>query len=74
MYRLTEISDGKWEIERGAKQGMNVPVRIYGMKELAERMGRDRTFDQATNVACLPGIINHSFVMPDGHEGFLKRP
>ena len=70
VYHLKEIANAKWEIERGVKPGMNVPVRIYGIKELAERMTRDRTFDQATNVACLPGIINHSFVMPDGHEGY----
>jgi tRNA-splicing ligase RtcB len=70
MYELSEISNGKWEIKKGAKVGMNVPVRVYGTKELVERMKRDRTFDQATNVACLPGIVDHSFVMPDGHEGY----
>jgi len=70
MYELSEVSNGKWEIKKGVKTGMNVPVRVYGTKELAERMKRDRTFDQATNVACLPGIVSHSFVMPDGHEGY----
>jgi len=70
MYELSQISEGKWEIKKGVKAGMNVPVRVYGTKELAERMKRDRTFDQATNVACLPGIVSHSFVMPDGHEGY----
>ncbi|MCX6776322.1 MAG: RtcB family protein [Candidatus Micrarchaeota archaeon] len=70
MYELSEVSNGKWEIKKGVKAGMNVPVRVYGTKELAERMRRDRTFDQATNVACLPGIVSHSFVMPDGHEGY----
>lgn len=70
MYQLKGISDAKWEIEKEAKAGMNVPVRVYGTKELVERMKRDRTFDQATNVACLPGIVGNSFVMPDGHEGY----
>jgi len=70
MYQLNQVSDGKWEIGKEAKAGMNVPVRVYGTKELVERMRRDRTFDQATNVACLPGIVDSSFVMPDGHEGY----
>jgi tRNA-splicing ligase RtcB len=74
MYELSEISNGKWEIKKEVKVGMNVPVRVYGTKELAERMRRDRTFDQATNVACLPGIVSHSFVMPDGHEGYPIGP
>jgi len=74
MYQLKEVSEAKWEIGKEAKVGMNVPVRVYGTKELVERMKRDRTFDQATNVACLPGIVSHSFVMPDGHEGYPTRP
>jgi len=74
MYELGEVAEGKWEIKKGVKECMNVPVRVYGTKELAERMKRDRTFDQATNVACLPGIVGHSFVMPDGHEGYPTGP
>lgn len=70
MYELSEVEKGKWEIKKGVRSGMNVPVRVYGTKELVERMRRDRTFDQAINVACLSGIVGHSFVMPDGHEGY----
>ena len=27
-------------------------------------------FDQVTNVACLPGVINYAYCMPDGHWGY----
>ena len=27
-------------------------------------------FEQVSNVACLPGIINYAFCMPDGHWGY----
>ena len=70
MYQLKEVGNAKWEIEKGAKPRMNVPVRVYGIKSLVEAMQRDRSFGQACNVASLSGIINYSFVMPDCHEGY----
>ena len=27
-------------------------------------------FDQISNVATLPGIVNHAYCMPDGHWGY----
>jgi len=30
----------------------------------------DRTIMQAKNVATIPGIVGHSVVLPDGHEGY----
>lgn len=33
-------------------------------------MKNDRTLEQATNVAMLPGIYKYSIVMPDGHQGY----
>jgi tRNA-splicing ligase RtcB len=30
----------------------------------------DRTIMQARNVASIPGIVSHSVVLPDGHEGY----
>ncbi|MBI5036370.1 RtcB family protein [Candidatus Micrarchaeota archaeon] len=63
------------EIERAVfewpkEEGMNVPVRVIAERQVLERMMTDRTLSQAKNVAMLPGIIEASYVMPDGHEGY----
>ncbi|MEM2974513.1 MAG: RtcB family protein [Candidatus Micrarchaeia archaeon] len=68
MAELKRLAEAVWQIER--KGPMRVPVQIYATEKLQEQMKRDRTFWQASNVAQLPGIVNASFVMPDGHEGY----
>ncbi|MEK6843058.1 MAG: RtcB family protein, partial [Candidatus Micrarchaeota archaeon] len=53
------------------KEGeMRVPVRVVSTKEMLDKMMTDRTLKQAQNVAHLPGILEASYVMPDGHEGY----
>jgi tRNA-splicing ligase RtcB len=49
---------------------MKVPVRIYADEPLLQKMLSDRTIMQARNVASIPGIVSHSVVLPDGHEGY----
>ncbi|MHA1731380.1 MAG: RtcB family protein [Promethearchaeota archaeon] len=49
---------------------MNVPARIYANEYLIERMQRDRTFDQITNVSCLPGVQKHVLALSDAHQGY----
>ena len=49
---------------------MKVPVRIYANETLLQKMLSDRTIMQARNVASIPGIVSHSVVLPDGHEGY----
>jgi tRNA-splicing ligase RtcB len=66
---LLKISDTVWELPCSYKEGMLVPARIYGTKKLLEQMDAG-VFEQVTNVACLPGIINYAFCMPDGHWGY----
>ncbi len=68
MVELKSLGNAKWEIPK--HDGMNVPVRIYGKENIVGMMKEGRTFGQAMNVAKLPGIVNASFVMPDGHEGY----
>jgi len=63
---LKQISDVVWEIPKHGQ--MNVPARIYATQKLLKKMHEDRTFLQARNVACLPGIYKFSIVLPDGHE------
>jgi tRNA-splicing ligase RtcB len=48
---------------------MWVPVRIIATEALLQGMD-DMVFRQAANVATLPGIVGHSFVMPDAHWGY----
>ena len=48
---------------------MRVPARVYATPELLAQMD-DGVFDQVTNVAMLPGIVNYAFCMPDGHWGY----
>lgn len=48
---------------------MRVPAVIFATEDLIEDMD-DKVFEQATNVAKLPGIQKASYVMPDAHWGY----
>lgn len=67
---LKKVDRVVYEIPKGTKSCMKVPARIYANETLLKKMETDRTLDQAANVACLPGIVKYSFVMPDGHQGY----
>ncbi len=66
---VTRISDTVWEIAPSYKPGMRVPARIYATEALIASMDAG-VFEQVTNVAMLPGIVDYSFCMPDGHWGY----
>ncbi|MEK6862996.1 MAG: RtcB family protein [Nanoarchaeota archaeon] len=66
---IKKINDVTWEIPTSYKEGMNVPARIIATEKLLNQMDKG-VFDQVTNVACLPGIVNYSYCMPDGHWGY----
>lgn len=57
----------EWRIAPTGK--MNVPVVIYATEALVRDMD-EKVREQAINVACLPGIVRASCVMPDGHWGY----
>ncbi|MGQ9780961.1 MAG: intein-containing RctB family protein [Nitrososphaeria archaeon] len=65
-----KVSEVEYEVPKGAKEGMKVPVKIYASEQLLQKMLEDRTIEQAVNVAHLPGIQKFSIVLPDGHEGY----
>ena len=69
-HRVRKISDLIFQVEKIESKGMKVPVTIYANDNLISKMITDRTIDQATNVATLPGVIKHVVVLPDGHEGY----
>ncbi len=66
---FTKIDDYTWDIPASFKSGMRVPARIFVSESLLKAMDL-QVYDQITNVATLPGIINHAFCMPDGHSGY----
>ncbi|KKM69016.1 hypothetical protein LCGC14_1455040 [marine sediment metagenome] len=49
---------------------MRVPVRIYANNYILEKIKQDRTLDQISNVACLPGIQKHAIALSDAHQGY----
>ena len=67
LKRLSRRSKDVWEIpQTGA---MRVPGIIYATRALVEAMD-DKVYEQVTNVATLPGILDASYAMPDAHWGY----
>lgn len=64
-----KIKDYLWELPRGVKQDMRVPVRIYASEKILGRI-EEEAINQAINVSSLPGIVGYSFAMPDIHSGY----
>jgi tRNA-splicing ligase RtcB len=67
LKRLVQESDFRWRIEPAGK--MRVPAILYGSAELIRDMD-DKVYEQAANVATLPGIERASYAMPDAHWGY----
>ena len=70
LMEIDRITDNKYAIKKGSMQGMNTDVILYTNKILLEKMSKDRTIQQASNAATLPGLAGNVLVMPDGHEGY----
>lgn len=65
--RLTRVNDTEWRIEPvGA---MRVPAILYADEATIQDMD-DKVYEQAANVATLPGIVRASYAMPDAHWGY----
>ncbi|MFC1684761.1 RtcB family protein [Pseudomonadota bacterium] len=56
-----------WRIE--PQGNMRVPAIIYADRDLIQAMDA-KVFEQITNVACLPGIVQGAYAMPDAHWGY----
>ena len=65
--RLVQVSGYQWEMAPGGE--MRVPVILFASRDLIEAMDQ-RVFEQARNVAMLPGIVKASYAMPDAHWGY----
>jgi len=57
----------RWEIAPHGK--MRVPAVIYASEELIRAMDH-KVYEQVTNVATLPGIVQAAYAMPDAHWGY----
>jgi len=65
--RFTRVDATTWRIEPyGA---MRVPAIIYADENLLRDMD-EKVYEQAANVATLPGIVQASYAMPDAHWGY----
>lgn len=56
-----------WEIQ--PKGAMRVPAIIYADAQLLQDMDQ-KVYEQLTNVATLPGIVEAAYAMPDAHWGY----
>jgi tRNA-splicing ligase RtcB (3'-phosphate/5'-hydroxy nucleic acid ligase) len=65
--KLKRISDVQWRIDPFGK--MRVPAVIYATEALIREMD-DKVYEQITNVATLPGIVEAAYAMPDAHWGY----
>ena len=59
--------DTCWEIQ--PKGAMRVPAIIYADAGLLASMDQ-KVYEQITNVASLPGIVEAAYAMPDAHWGY----
>jgi tRNA-splicing ligase RtcB len=64
---LIRRSDYHWEIPQHGP--MRVPAVIYASEQLMRDMDH-KVYEQAVNVAALPGIVRASYAMPDAHWGY----
>ncbi|MBI4830421.1 MAG: RtcB family protein, partial [Candidatus Lindowbacteria bacterium] len=66
--KIEKVGDYVFEIKRSGP--MRVPARIYADDELMKDISKDKSPEQAANVATLPGIVKYSLAMPDIHWGY----
>jgi tRNA-splicing ligase RtcB len=67
---LKRINDYEWEIPKGFREDMRVPVRLFATRRMLEDVMKDKSLEQAVNAATLPGLVGHVIVMPDMHQGY----
>jgi len=67
INRFERLSDFAWRV--APVRPMRVPVVIYADEALLREMD-DKVYEQAVNVASLPGIVGASYAMPDAHWGY----
>ena len=64
---LSRITETEWRLP--ASGAMRVPAVFFGSAALLAQMD-DKVLEQIRNVACLPGIVEAAYAMPDAHWGY----
>ncbi len=64
---LSRISETEWRLP--VSGAMRVPAVIFGGAGLLGDMD-EKVLEQLRNVACLPGIVDAAYAMPDAHWGY----
>ncbi len=64
---LSRISETEWRLP--VSGAMRVPAVIFGDAGLLGDMD-EKVLEQLRNVACLPGIVDAAYAMPDAHWGY----
>jgi tRNA-splicing ligase RtcB len=67
ISRLQRKTENEWRIAPFGK--MRVPAVIFASEALIRDMD-EKVYEQATNVATLPGIVKAAYAMPDAHWGY----
>lgn len=67
MALFERDGDFAWRVARSGD--MRVPAIIYADRALIEAMDH-KVYEQITNVASLPGIVEAAYAMPDAHWGY----
>ncbi|UCD56956.1 MAG: RtcB family protein [Candidatus Hydrogenedentota bacterium] len=65
---IRKLNNYVYEISKTGS--MRVPARIYADEELMKTIMKDKSPQQAANVATLPGVVKYSLAMPDIHWGY----
>ncbi len=63
----SSVSPHEWRLDPVG--GMHVPAVIFADAPLIEAMD-DKVAEQIRNVACLPGIVQAAYALPDAHWGY----
>ena len=64
---FTRLDENCWRIDPAG--AMRVPAVIYADASLIDGMDH-KVYEQLRNVACLPGIVEAAYAMPDAHWGY----
>jgi len=65
-----KVGDFRWLLPRQKNSSMKVDAEIFATEDILAAAVGDASIDQVINVASLPGILAHSFAMPDIHYGY----
>lgn len=67
LSRVSRHAEAEWWVEpHGA---MRVPAVVYASEPLMRELD-EKVYEQACNVASLPGIVKAAYAMPDAHWGY----